>query len=427
MSFALTILVAVFLFLMVCGLPIAFNLLLSSMIYMLARGFDLMLIGQKMYEGMSSFSFLAVPFFVITGQLMLKGKLLETLIDFVNVFFGRYKGAVAIVTIGAALLMGAIVGLAVASAAALGVFLIPMMKREGYSSAFAAAVMSSASLLGPIMPPSVLMIMYCIAVGRTSIAGLFLAAVVPAVLITTAQMLVANHIARKRNYSSYPPATGAEMRRAIRKAIPALFLPAIILGGIFGGVFTITEASAIAVLYSAFLAVYVNRAIGLRDVPSIFMESALTSGLVLLLAGAGSDMAWAIATERVLASLIGPLSAIPPWLFLLIVNILLLINGCFMDDYASVVILAPIIAPVAWALGIEPLHIAAVICINLVIGLATPPFGITLFVTSPIAKVKIEDTVREAIPFLVVTTMILFLVTFVPEVCLFLPKTFGYI
>ncbi|MCC8164552.1 MAG: TRAP transporter large permease, partial [Planctomycetes bacterium] len=362
---SLTILIAVFLALMVFGLPIAYNLLLSSMVYMLVRGYDLMVIGQKMYEGMSSFSFLAVPFFVATGQLMLKGRLLETLIDFVNVLFGKYKGAVAIVTIAASLLMGAIVGLAVASAAALGVFLIPMMKKQGYSAPFAAAVMSSASLLGPIMPPSVLMIMYCIAVGKTSIAGLFLTAVVPAVLIAAGQMVVANRISRKRNYPSFPPVTKEQRNRAVKRAIPALLLPVIILGGIFGGIFTITEASAVAVLYSGFLAIVVNRAVGLKDIPAIFVESALTSGLVLILAGGGSVMAWAIANERVLSHLIGPLSSIPPWMFLLLINVILLITGCFMDDYASIVILAPIIAPIAWTLGIEPLHIAAVICINL--------------------------------------------------------------
>ncbi len=424
---SLTILIAAFLFFMVCGLPIAFNLLISSLAYMLCRGYDPMVIGQKMYEGMSSFSFLAVPFFVMTGQLMLKGRLLETLIDVVNVLFGRYKGAVAIVTIGASLLMGAIVGLAVASAAALGVFLIPMMKREGYKPAFAAAVMSSASLLGPIMPPSVLMIMYCVAVGRTSIAGLFLAAVVPAILIAVGQMIVANRISAKRNYPSYPPVSWDRKVSAFKKGLPALFLPVIILGGIFGGIFTITEASAVAVLYSGFLAVVVNRAISWRDVPQIILESALTSGLVLILAGGGSVMAWAIANERILTHLIGPLSQISPWLFLLMVNILLIIVGCFMDDYASVVILAPLIAPIAWALNIEPLHIACVICINLVVGLATPPFGITLFVTSPIAKVSIEETVREAIPFLAVTIGVLLLLTFVPEICLYLPRTFGYL
>lgn len=419
-------LVICFLCMMVIGVPIAYNLIISSLAYMLAAGYPVIVIAQKMYEGMNSFSFLAVPFFVLTGQLMLKGKLLETLIDFVNALFGRYHGAIAMVTIGASLLMGSIVGLAVAAAASLGVFLIPMMKKEGYSPAFSAGVMSSASLLGPIMPPSVLMILYCMAVGRTSIAGLFMAAVVPAILISGAQIIIANRIAAKRGYKPYRRTTWEEKIRATKKALPALMLPVIILGGIFSGIFTITEASAVAVLYSGILAFFVNKAVKLKDIPEMFLDAASTTGLVLLLSGAGSVMAWAIANERVLDSLIGPMSAMPWWLFLLCVNVVLLVVGCFMDDYASIVILAPIIAPIAWELGIDPIHIGLVICVNLVVGLATPPFGITLFVTSPIAGVKIEDTVKEAIPFVAATMAVLLLVTFVPQVSLFLPRLAGY-
>ena len=419
-------LVICFLCMMVIGVPIAYNLIISSLAYMLAAGYPIIVIAQKMYEGMNSFSFLAVPFFVLTGQLMLKGKLLETLIDFVNALFGRYHGAIAMVTIGASLLMGSIVWLAVAAAASLGVFLIPMMKKEGYSPAFSAGVMSSASLLGPIMPPSVLMILYCMAVGRTSIAGLFMAAVVPAILISGAQIIIANRIAAKRGYKPYRRTTWEEKMRATKKALPALMLPVIILGGIFSGIFTITEASAVAVLYSGILAFFVNKAVKLKDIPEMFLDAASTTGLVLLLSGAGSVMAWAIANERVLDSLIGPMSAMPWWLFLLCVNVVLLVVGCFMDDYASIVILAPIIAPIAWELGIDPIHIGLVICVNLVVGLATPPFGITLFVTSPIAGVKIEDTVKEAIPFVAATMAVLLLVTFVPQVSLFLPRLAGY-
>ena len=422
----LATLVICFLFLMVIGLPIAYNLIISSLAYLLVSGFPVIVITQKMYEGMNSFSFLAVPFFVLTGQLMLKGKLLESLIDFVNAFFGRFNGAIAMVTIGASLLMGSIVGLAVAAAASLGVFLIPMMKKEGYSSAFSAGVMSSASLLGPIMPPSVLMILYCMSVGRTSIAGLFMAAIIPAILIAGVQIFIANRIATKRGYKAHGQATSEQKIAATKKAFPALMLPVIILGGIFSGIFTITEASAVAVLYSGFLAFFVNRSVKIKDIPEMFLDAASTTGLVLLLAGAGSVMAWAIANERVLDSLIGPLSTMPWWLFLVCVNILLLIVGCFMDDYASIVILAPIIAPLAWQIGIDPLHIGLVICINLVVGLATPPFGITLFVTSPIAGVRIEDTVKEAIPFIAATICVLLLVTFCPKLVIFLPRLAGY-
>lgn len=422
----LATLVICFLCLMVMSVPIAYNLILSSLVYMIVSGVPIIIITQKMYEGMNSFSFLAVPFFVLTGQLMLKGKLLESLIDFVNAYFGRFNGAIAIVTIGASLLMGSIVGLAVAAAASLGVFLIPMMRKEGYSAAFSAGVMSSASLLGPIMPPSVLMILYCMSVGRTSIAGLFMAAIIPAILIAGVQMFIAHRIATKRGYKAHGQATAAQKIAATKKAFPALMLPVIILGGIFSGIFTITEASAVAVLYSGFLAFCVNRSVKLKDIPEMFLDAASTTGLVLLLAGAGSVMAWAIANERVLDSLIGPLSTMPWWLFLICVNILLLIVGCFMDDYASIVILAPIIAPLAWQVGIDPIHIGLVICMNLVVGLATPPFGITLFVTSPIAGVRIEDTVKEAIPFIAATIGVLMLVTFCPKLVLFLPRLAGY-
>ena len=239
-------------------------------------------------------------------------------------------------------------------------------------------------------------------------------------------MFIAHRIATKRGYKAHGQATAAQKIAATKKAFPALMLPVIILGGIFSGIFTITEASAVAVLYSGFLAFCVNRSVKLKDIPDMFLDAASTTGLVLLLAGAGSVMAWAIANERVLDSLIGPLSTMPWWLFLICVNILLLIVGCFMDDYASIVILAPIIAPLAWQVGIDPIHIGLVICMNLVVGLATPPFGITLFVTSPIAGVRIEDTVKEAIPFIAATIGVLMLVTFCPKLVLFLPRLAGY-
>lgn len=423
MSTSLILMIVCFLALMIIGLPIAYNLLITTVVYLLSADLNIVQLAIKMYGGMNSFSFLAVPFFVLTGQLMLRGGLLESLVKFVNVWFGNFKGAIAIVTIGASLLMGSIVGLAVASAASLGVFLIPMMKKEGYSPAYSAAVMSSASLLGPIMPPSVLMILYCTAVGNTSIAGLFMAAVTPAILIALMQCVIAHRTAKKRGYPSYGKSTWKEKGQATIKALPALFLPVIILGGIF----SITEASGVAVVYSAIIAFFVNRSVKLKDIPDMIIEAASTSGLVLILAGAGTAMAWGIANERVMSLLIEPLSQMPQWGFLLLVNVLLLVCGMFMDDYASTVILAPIIAPIAWAIGINPLHIGLVFCINLVVGLATPPFGVTLFVTSPIAGVRIEETAKEALPFLITTIAILLLVTFVPDLALWLPESMGYL
>jgi len=422
----LIVLVGCFLLLLVMGFPIAFNMILSSSMYLLVGGYPQLLVVQRMFEGMNGFSLLSVPFFVLTGQFLLKGHLLEALIDFVNAFIGHVRGALALVTVGTCLFMGAIVGLALASVASLGSFLIPMMKKERYSPAFSSAVMASASLLGPIMPPSVLMIIYCVSVGRTSIAGLFLAAIIPAFLIAIAQMLMVHRIAVKRGYPRHERCEWPEKWKHFRRALPALLLPVIILGGIFGSIFTVTESSAIAALYAFFITFVVYREGKLSDLPAILKETALTSGLVILLAGSATVTAWAIANEQVVYKVIGPLSSLPQWAFLLMVNIALLINGMFMDDYASVVVLGPIIAPVAWRLGVDPLQIGAIICINLVIGLATPPFGITLFVTSPMAGVTVEQTFKEAYPMLLVSVAILILVTFFPPLTLWLPRLFGY-
>ncbi len=415
-----------FLVLVVMGLPIAFNLLISSMVYLLVAGYPLTLVAQRMFEGMNSFALLAVPFFVLTGQFLVKGHLLKALTDFVNSFFGHIKGALALVAIATCLFMGAIVGLAVAEIVSLGSFLIPMMKEEGYDPAFGGAVMAAGSMLGPIMPPSVLMILYCIAVGRTSIAGIFLASIVPAFLLAAVQMTMAHVIAKRRNYPSHSKSTWSERWQKTKIAMPALLLPVIILGGIFGRVFTVTEASVVAALYSFILTFFVYKQAKWSDLPEIFMETAITSGLVILLAGTASITAWAIANEQIVLKLVSPLSNVPVWLFLLVVNILLLINGCFMDDYASVVIWGPIIAPVAWSLGIDPIHIGLIICFNLVVGLTTPPFGIALFVASPMAGVKLEETVKEILPFIIASIAVLMLVTYVPQIALCLPRMLGY-
>jgi tripartite ATP-independent transporter DctM subunit len=311
--------------------------------------------------------------------------------------------------------MGAIVGLAVAAAASIGAFLVPMMKKEGYGADFAAAVAASSSLLGPIM-----------ATGRTSIAGMFLGSIIPAVLIAAAQMVVIGYIAQRRRYPQYAAFSWKERLHAFRDALPVLILPLIILGGIFGGVFTVTEASAVAALYALVLGTLVYRKLRWVDYLVALKNTALTSGLVILLAGAGSVTSWAIANERLVYQLVEPLSRVQPWMFLLVLNILLLLNGMFMDDYASVVVLGPILAPIGWALGIDPIHIGVIICVNLVIGLATPPFGIALFVTCPMAGVTLEQNVRQIIPMVLASIAVLFLITYVPGLVLWLPRLAGY-
>ena len=423
---ALTVLVACFLILLIIGFPIAFCLLGGSILYLVIQGYPLTLITQRMFEGMNGFPLLAVPFFVLTGQLMLKGRLLGRMCEFANALIGHIRGGLAMINIVVSLFLGSIIGLAVADAASLGSFLIPMMKDEGYEPRFASAVTASSALLGPIMPPSVLMILYAIAVGKTSIAGIFLGAIIPAFIICGAQIVVTYIISFRRGYPKHPRANWVQKWKAFKGAALALFLPVLILGGIFGRVFTVTEASAMAALYALIVGFVINRDIRISDLPEIITETALTTGLVLILAGASTVTAWIIANEQVITRLAEPLGQLPIVVFLLLVNIFLLLNGCFMDDYASVIIIGPILAPIAWTFGIDPIHIGIIICINLVIGLSTPPFGIVLFVTSPIAKVKLEETVSAAIPLILVSIAVLLLVTYVPGICLFLPRLFGY-
>jgi tripartite ATP-independent transporter DctM subunit len=423
---ALGSLVATFGVLLLSGFPIAFALLFGSITYLLVAGYPLTLVSQRMFEGMNGFPLLAVPFFVLTGELMMKGGIVDPLIRLVNALVGRIRGALALVAVLGSLFMGAIVGLAVAAAASIGAFLVPMMKKEGYGADFAAAVAASSSLLGPIMPPSVLMILYAMATGRTSIAGMFLGSIIPAVLIAAAQMVVIGYIAQRRRYPQYAAFSWKERLHAFRDALPVLILPLIILGGIFGGVFTVTEASAVAALYALVLGTLVYRKLRWVDYLVALKNTALTSGLVILLAGAGSVTSWAIANERLVYQLVEPLSRVQPWMFLLVLNILLLLNGMFMDDYASVVVLGPILAPIGWALGIDPIHIGVIICVNLVIGLATPPFGIALFVTCPMAGVTLEQNVRQIIPMVLASIAVLFLITYVPGLVLWLPRLAGY-
>lgn len=426
MSMALIALLVCFVFLLIIGFPIAFNLIFSTFVYLIVGGYPLTLIPQRMFQGMNGFALLAVPFFILTGQLMAKGSILRDLTDFVNAFVGHVRGALALVTVGTCLFMGAIVGLAVAETASLGSFLIPMMKKEGYKPSFASGVMASASLLGPIMPPSVLMILYCISVGRTSIAGIFLASIIPAILIAMAQMLVIYFIAKRDKLPKHERVDWPDRWKQFWKALPALFLPVIILGGIFGGIFTVTEASAAAAAYAFVISMFYTREVKWKDLPGIFMETAVTSGLVIMLAGSATVTAWAIANEQIVDTLAASLASFPLWAFLLLVNIGLLINGMFMDDYASVIVLGPILGPIAWALGVDPLQIGVIICVNLVIGLATPPFGIVLFVTSPMTGVSVEETFKGGWPMLAASVGVLFLLTYWPPLTLWLPRMFGY-
>ena len=416
-----------FVVLLVIGFPIAFNLILSSIVYLLVGDYPLTLVPQRMFQGMNGFALLAVPFFILTGQLMVKGSLLKSLTDFVNAFVGHVRGALALVTVGTCLFMGAIVGLAVAETASLGSFLIPMMKKEGYKPGFASGVMASASLLGPIMPPSVLMILYCISVGRTSIAGIFLASIIPAIMIAVAQMLVIYFIAKKNNLPNHDKTDWPEKWAQLQEGLPGPDAPRHHPGRHLRrdlhrdrGVGR-RRGLCLHHLHVRHEGGQMARSAGdlhgnRRDLRPCHPACRKRDG-----DGLGDRQR---ADHRGDQRPAWP--GVPAWAYLLLVNILLLINGMFMDDYASVIVLGPILAPIAWAMGVDPLQIGVIICVNLVIGLATPPFGITLFVTSPMAGVTIEETFKEGWPMIVASVGVLLLLTYVPPITLWLPRMFGY-
>ena len=426
------VLFASFAVLLLIGAPIAVCLGISSVASMLVLGagrpIDSVLgtIPQLVSAATSKTVLLAIPFFILGGNIMDKSGISAKLICLAETCVGHFRGGVAMVCVIVACFFAAISGSGPATVAALGLILIPALIKTGYKPAFSAALMAAAGAIGVIIPPSITFVVYG-SISDTSIGDLFISGVVPGLLMGLTLILVTLILGRKSDLTKMPKAAWKERWVAFKDAFWGLLMPVIILGGIFSGIFSITEASGVAVVYSAIIAFFVNRSVKLKDIPDMIIEAASTSGLVLILAGAGTAMAWGIANERVMSLLIEPLSQMPQWGFLLLVNVLLLVCGMFMDDYASTVILAPIIAPIAWAIGINPLHIGLVFCINLVVGLATPPFGVTLFVTSPIAGVRIEQTAKEALPFLLMTIAILLLVTFVPDIALWLPESMGYL
>ena len=426
------VLLGVFVLLLALGAPIAVCLGMSSVSAILVQGAGkpleaIMSVLPRLCSSASSkFVLLAIPFFILSGNVMEKAGISGRLINLAEKCLGHIRGGMAMVCVVVSCFFAAISGSGPATVAALGLIMIPALVKAGYPASFSCALMAAGGAIGVVIPPSITFVVYG-SIADASITDLFVAGVVPGLLMGLGLIVAAMLMGRRMDLKVLPKASGKERLAAFKDAFWGLLMPVIILGGIFSGIFSITEASGVAVVYSAIIAFFVNRSVKLKDIPDMIIEAASTSGLVLILAGAGTAMAWGIANERVMSLLIEPLSQMPQWGFLLLVNVLLLVCGMFMDDYASTVILAPIIAPIAWAIGINPLHIGLVFCINLVVGLATPPFGVTLFVTSPIAGVRIEQTAKEALPFLITTIAILLLVTFVPDIALWLPESMGYL
>lgn len=428
----LVILVGVFVLLFVLGVPVAFCIGSATLAsFLVAVDFmpAVTTIAQRMAGGLNSFALLAIPLFILSGQLMARGGIAHRLIEFSKAIIGMVPGGLAFVNVISCMLFGSISGSAVAATSAVGGFMIPEMTKEGYDRNFSAAITATASTTGLLIPPSNILIIYAVASGGVSIAALFVAGYLPGLLMGLALIIVAAGYARKHKL---PAGQRVPLREAAARtlaALPSLFLVLIVIGGILGGIFTATEAGAVAVVYALTLAVFVYREVKISELAEILIRSAETTAIVMFLIGTSMAMSWLMAYENVPGEMASFLLGISdnPIAILLLINLLLLLVGIFMDLTPAVLIFTPIFLPVAAALGMSPLHFGIMLIMNLTIGLCTPPVGSILFVSCAVAKTSIGKIVRPMIPMYLALFAALLLVTYVPAFSEFLPRYFGLI
>ena len=418
----------VFLVSLFLGVPVALCLAFTSVAGLMLHDTSLLVVVQRMFQGFNSFSLLAVPFFVLAGDLMNKCGITQRLIDFSYMLVGRIPGGLAHSNIAASMFLGGISGSAVADAAAIGSIMVPGMIRNGYNPGFSAAVTAAASTMGPIIPPSILMVIMGVTTGM-SIGGLFMAGIVPGLLLGLGMMAYSYVVAIRENYPRDPnPLTLRRFFREFWKALPALMAPTIIMGGIMFGIFTSTEAAAVAVLYALLLG-ECQRTLRMKDLIEVLGSSVLTTAVLLLIIGTANAFAWLLAAEQIpnqLAELIQSITS-NKLVILLLLNLLLLFVGMFMEGGAAIIILAPTLLNVATQVGIEPLHFGMIMVLNMAVGLLTPPLGVCLFVICGVTKLDLSYVIRAVLPFIAVEIVVLLLVTYVPAVCLTIPRMLGYL
>jgi tripartite ATP-independent transporter DctM subunit len=413
-----------FVLLLGIGVPISMGLGGAAMAYVFWYG-DLSptMLVQNTFGGMTAYPLLAIPLFILSGNLMSEGGLSKDLVNFTRLLVGHVSGGLGLATILASAIFAAISGAAVATAVAIGMVMIPAMKEAGYEPEVAAGLTATASCMGPIIPPSIPFIMYAV-MANVSISELFLAGVVPGLLLGTGLMIYMSYIARKRNYPREQRATFRQVVVGTWTAIPALLMPFIIMGGILGGVFTPTEAAGVVVLYAFLAGMFIKKQLTLTSIPRVLLRTGLESAMVMLLLGLSEPFSWVIAAEQVPKFFIEGITSIStsPAVVLLLVNIILIIVGIPLETAPAITIVTPVLAPIAIKLGIDPLHLGVVVCFNLVLGLITPPVGAVLFVTCGISGLKIEQLSRGIWPPFFVAIAVLLLITYFPPLSTFLPQ-----
>jgi len=431
MNWPTVVLVVSFIVLLTLNVPIAFSIGISTLLTVLTIGGipALKTVAHTIATGIDSFALLAIPFFILAGQLMGRGGIAHRLIDFANVLVGRFRGGLSYVNIMTCMLFGSISGSAVAAVSSVGGFMIPLMNKAGYNRDFNASVTITAATTGLLIPPSNVMIVYSLATGgAVSIAAIFLAGFVPGILIGLALMVVSGVTSIRRNYGK---GVTFKFREAVVKfgvALPPLFLVVLVLGGILAGYFTATEASAIAVIYAFILSVFVYREVKVSEIPQILLDCGITTAVVMLLIGTSMAMSWALAFENIPQDISATLLRLSTnkFVILLIINVLLLFVGTFMDMTPAILIFTPIFLPIVEGLGVHPIHFGIVMIMNLCIGLCTPPVGSCLFVGCGIANTTITNIIRHLLPFFFAMILVLLIITYVPVLTLVVPQMFGF-
>lgn len=425
-----TILFVAFVILLCIGMPVGFAMAISAWIaIMLGSDFPQLVVVKEMFTELDSFPLLAVPFFILAAEIMSGGSMTQILLRFAIQFVGHLRGGLGYANVLSSTIFSGISGSALADAAGPGAMMIRMMEKNGYERSYASALTASSAVVGPIIPPSIIMIIYAMQDENVSVGGLFMAGILPGLLISAAMAAVNWHVSRKRNYG------GAEKMPPLREilktslyALPALSLIVLIIGGIRSGLFTPTEASVMAVFYALFCSFFIYHSLSVKALPTILLRSALVSVAILIILAASRIFAWVIVIEGIPQSLAQTVIGweLDPIMFLLAVNVLLLIFGLCFEPLPGVMVLVPILAPIAHALGIDPTHFAIVVIVNLTIGMITPPIGTLLFVVSSVVRIHVSDIMREMPPFLIAYGVILMVLTFIPEISTWLPRISGY-
>lgn len=415
---------------LVFGVPIALCVGLASLFTLLINGgVPLTVLVQRMYAATDSFPMMAIPYFIVAGAIMEKGGLSRRLIDFAASLIGPVRGGLGQITVVTSMFFAAISGSGPATTAAIGSIMIPAMEENNYDKKFATALQATAGALGPLIPPSVLFVTFGVAT-NVSIGALFASGIIPGILVAFSMMIVVYIVSRMHGYVGTDQKYSIKaMLQSFKEAFWVLLMPVIILGGIYGGIFTPTEAAVVATVYGLLLAFIVYRELKIADLVDVFVSSALTSAMVMFVIACAQSFSWVMSSEQVPAKMAAAILAVTSNKILLLglLNIMLLISGCFIELNASIVIFAPMLMPIMTQLGVDPVHFGCFMVSNLCLGLVTPPLGVNLYVACGIMKMKIEEVSKALIPILAACVAAVLLITYIPEISLWLPRLMGLV